>query len=416
MRTGDDQALRERETELARYRLLAGSALGVAAAGWAASHFAPLPPEAVHPLRAVAEAGMVGGLADWFAVTALFRRPLGLPIPHTALVPKNRDRIADGIAAYIDREFLEPGMLVEQLHRMDLADRIARMLHDGQSRARVVDVVVRLLPGLVRGDGEAAIRGTLTRALQEALGGVDLRRPLAQVLRAVVESDALEALLTELSDRLVGMVQDRRDWLQEAVEARSRWWIPRAVDRRVAGNLADAAIDHLFDLRSPHSDVGRDLRRWLRELPDEVERGGPLGERLTRVVRMALQDTSFSQLLDKAVSTLRRLVVDDLEGPDSRIRGVVEAAVASLASQLDDAELRGRVNRSVEDAFVAAIPRWRERIRDFISETLRGQDLDEFTRRMEVRVGKDLQYIRINGTILGAMIGGLLYVLNGLLA
>ncbi|MBJ7417007.1 MAG: DUF445 family protein, partial [Niveispirillum sp.] len=114
----DDAALRR---DLSRHRWMAGSCLALAAGGWAVSHAPFMPPGIAPALRAVAEAGMIGGLADWFAVTALFRHPLGLPIPHTALVPRNRDRIADVIAAYIDREFLEPAMLVEQVRRMDTA-------------------------------------------------------------------------------------------------------------------------------------------------------------------------------------------------------------------------------------------------------------------------------------------------------
>ncbi|WP_119679203.1 DUF445 domain-containing protein [Indioceanicola profundi] len=412
-RSIDDENTRVLEQELRRDKLLAGSCLGLAAAAWGATHAVDLPPGWAGALRAMAEAGLVGGLADWFAVTALFRRPLGLPIPHTALIPRNRDRIADGIANYIDNEFLAPDMLVEQLRRMDLAARLATLLHDEASRNRVTELAMRMLPGMMAEEKDAAIRGALTRAVQDAVKQVDLRRPLARVLRAVVESDALEALLGEMSDRLIMMVQDRRAWLQEAVEKRSRWWIPSSVDKRVAGNLADAAVEHLYDLRSPHSDVGKDLRRWLADLPEEVERGGPIGERLTSVVGAALNDANFQQLVDRAVGTMRRIALEDMERDDSRIREVIGAAVASLAAQLDDAELRARINASLEDAFVAAIPRWREKIRTFISGTLRSQDVEDFTRRLELRVGRDLQYIRINGTILGAAIGGVLWLLNG---
>ncbi|QJE71785.1 DUF445 domain-containing protein [Aerophototrophica crusticola] len=398
--------------DLRRHKLMAGGCLALAALGWGASHTGVLPPGAAAPLRAVAEAGMVGGLADWFAVTALFRRPLGLPIPHTALVPRNRDRIADGIAAYIDREFLAPTMLVEQLRRMDLAARLSGLLAGETSRDRVADLVVGMLPALLREEREAAIRGTLTRALRRGLAGVDLRFAIARVLRAVVESEALEGLIGELTERAMLMVEDRRAWLQDAVAERSRWWIPKAVDRRVAGNMADAAIGHLFDLRSPHSEVGRDLRRWLAELPDEIEQGSPLGEKLTSIVNAALSESSFAQLVGNAVGTLREMALEDLAKPDGRIREVVAAALGSLAEQLDDADLRARINSSIEEAFVAAIPRWRQNIQAFVSGTLRAQDVEDFTRRLELRVGRDLQYIRINGTLLGAVIGGVLYVLN----
>ncbi|WP_162305863.1 DUF445 domain-containing protein [Oleisolibacter albus] len=401
--------------ELRRYKRLATGCLGLAAAGWGVSHAGLLPPGGAGLLRAVAEAGLVGGLADWFAVTALFRRPLGLPIPHTALVPRNRDRIAAGIATYIDKEFLEPAMLVEQLRRMDLAGRIGRLLADDTSRARVVDVLLGLLPALVRPEKEAALRSALTRALRRGLERVDLRFALARVLRALLASEALELLIQEMAERAMGLVQARRGWLQDKVSERSRWWIPSAVDRRVAGNMADAIIAHLWDLRDPDSDVGRDLRDWLRDLPDEIERGSPLGQKLTGVVRSALDESAFSQLVGQAVSTLRQMAEEDLARPDGRIRDVVAGAVRSLAEQLDDPDVRGRINAGIEDAFLGAIPRWRASIHRFVSGTLKAQDLDQFTRRLELRVGRDLQFIRINGTILGALIGGLLHSLNQVL-
>lgn len=403
-------------SELRRYRVVAGGFLALAAGGWAASHAAPLPPEVALPLRAVAEAGLVGGLADWFAVTALFRRPLGLPIPHTALVPRNRDRIADGIAAYIDREFLEPAPLLDQVRGMDLAGRLARLLQEPDNRDRLAAVLVGLLPSFLGEDKDAAIKGALTRALKRGLEDVDLRQSLARLVRAVVESREMEAVIQDMVERLIHLIHSRTPAIQDTISRKSPWWVPGFVDAKLAGGVADGVMAHLYDLRDPNTGPGRDLRRWLSELADGIEQGSPLGERLTGALRRVLEDESFGRIIQNVVATLRGMALEDMADPQGRIRAGADRIVASLAEQMDAPALRAQVNDGLERAFVAAIPRWRRRIQGFVSGTLKAQDVGDFTRRLEARVGKDLQYIRINGTILGAAIGGALYLLNGWLS
>jgi len=139
----------EREATLARYRAYAGSLLVLAAVVWIGTHYVPLPPVPLGYVRAAAEAAMVGGIADWFAVTALFRHPLGLPIPHTRLIPRNQARIAEGVATYIDREFLQHDVLVSRLRRFDIAERISRLLDSDDTRRKLIDGLMRFLPRML---------------------------------------------------------------------------------------------------------------------------------------------------------------------------------------------------------------------------------------------------------------------------
>ncbi|MFV3127707.1 DUF445 domain-containing protein [Niveispirillum sp. KHB5.9] len=405
----DDDSLAR---DLSRHRWLAGSFLALAAGGWAASHAPFMPPGVAPALRAVAEAGMVGGLADWFAVTALFRRPLGLPIPHTALVPHNRDRIADGIAAYIDREFLEPAMLVEQVRRMDPAARIARLLADPADRDKLVDLVAGMLPGLLSQQGEAPLAQALGRALAAGLSQADLRPALAGAARHFVESDAMELLVREMVDRLIHLFHGQRSFVEAAVADKSRWWMPSSMDKSLAETINEAILGHLWDLRSPHAPAGRELRDWLRALPDEIKEGSELAQRLLEAVRQFAGPTAMGPLLNDLLSGLRDAALADLDRPDGHIRGALHGVAESLAGAMQEAPVRDRLNQAVEQAFVGALPRWRQAIRDFVARTLKAQDVGEFTHRLELRVGRDLQYIRINGTLLGAAIGGVLYALN----
>lgn len=402
--------------DLRRHRWLAGSCLALAAAGWAVSH-APFLPAGIAPaLRAVAEAGMVGGLADWFAVTALFRHPLGLPIPHTALVPHNRDRIADGIAAYIDREFLEPAMLVEQVRRMDPAARIAGLLADPADRDKLVDLVAGMLPGLLTRQGDTPLADALGRALAAGLAQADLRPALAGAVRHFVDSSALEPLLQEAADRLIHFVYNQRGRVEAAVAEKSRWWMPSAMDKSMADTINEAILGHLFDLRSAHAPAGRELRDWLRALPDEIAEGSELAQRLLEALRQFTGPTAAGPLLHDLLAGLRDAALADLDRPDGHIRSALHGVAASLADAMQEPPVRDRLNQAVEQAFTAALPRWRQAIREFVASTLKKQDVESFTQRLELRVGRDLQFIRINGTLLGAAIGGLLYALNSALA
>ena len=408
-RETDDGAL---SRDLGRHRWLANACLALAAGGWGISHASFMPPGIAPALRAVAEAGMVGGLADWFAVTALFRRPLGLPIPHTALVPRNRDRIADGIAAYIDREFLEPAMLVEQVQRMDPAAHLAGLLADEGDREKVVDVVVGLLPGILSQQGGSPLLQALAQALGAGLAQADLRPILASTLRLLVNSEAMEPLLREVADRLIHLVHGQRGWVEAAVAGKSRWWMPSSVDKSLADTISEVIMGHLWDLRSPHAPAGKELRDWLKSLPDEVEAGSELAQRLLEALRQFAGPAAVGPLLQEMLSGLREAALIDLSRPDGHFRTALRAVAASLADAMGRAPVRDRLNHAVEQAFTAALPRWRLAIRDFVAGRLKAQDVVEFTRRLELRVGRDLQYIRVNGTLLGAAIGGVLYALN----
>ncbi|MBP7335344.1 DUF445 domain-containing protein [Niveispirillum sp.] len=409
----DDESLAR---DLSRHRWMAGGCLALAAGGWAVSHAPFMPPDLALPLRAVAEAGMVGGLADWFAVTALFRRPLGLPIPHTALVPRNRDRIADGIAAYIDREFLEPAMLVEQVRRMDPAARIAGLLADPADRGKLVDLVAGMLPGLLTQQGDAPLAQALGRALAAGLSQADLRPAVAGALRHFVNSESLEPLLREVVDRLIHLVHSKRGFVEAAVAGKSRWWMPSSVDKSLADTINEAVLGHLWDLRSPYAPAGQELRDWLKALPDEVAEGSELAQRLLEALRQFTGPAVAGPLLHDLLDGLRDAALRDLDRPDGHIRSALHGVAESLAGAMQEPPVRDRLNQAVEQAFTAALPRWRQAIRDFVARTLKAQDVGEFTRRLELRVGRDLQYIRINGTMLGAAIGGLLYALNSWLA
>ncbi|TWB34600.1 DUF445 domain-containing protein [Nitrospirillum pindoramense] len=411
----------DRAAALRRWRRVAGFYLAVVAGLWLAARLVPrLLPDAIgwpwpgfwSLLRAVGEAGLVGGLADWFAVTALFRHPLGVPVPHTALVPQNRDRIADGIATYIDSEFLAPDRLRGQVQRLNAADQVAGLLAAPANRAQMADLALASLPRLLSRGREAALREALARAAMEGLRAMDLRPMVARLLRDAMDSPLFEALIQEMSDHGVVLIHGSRPHIRDAVANRSKWWMPRTLDRSLADQVTDALAGHLFDLRSPHSEAGRGLRQWLREIPDRIQEGDPLGDRLASVLRNAVDIRTLRLLAHHLIGRLKTAALEDAANPDGVLRDALDAMLVSLARELEQPATRARLDAAVEGAFLAAIPGWRQAIRSFVTDTLKAQDAADFSRRLEEGVGKDLQFIRINGTVLGALIGAGLYLLD----
>lgn len=399
---------------LRRHKIYANLTLLAAAGTWGVVQVVALPAGVAGYLQAGAEAGMIGGLADWFAVTALFRHPLGLPIPHTNLIPRNQARIADGVARYIDNEFLRHDMLVEQLRKLDVAAGIARLFHDARDRARIVDSLLHLLPRMLRAD-ETGFRHAIVAVVQEGLGRADLKPAVARLMRGIVTGRDVEPLIREACDRLRVFLEARRPWLLEQVGERTRWFVPRFVDRRLTDSLLTGLVDHLDQLEDRTTEEGQGLRRWLRGLPERIAHADGLTQRILDMIQAALSGPALSHLAGALWDDLRDSLIADAQVPDSKLRVTLDLMAGQLAAELDSPSLRRDINGAVEAFLVENVSAWRERIRIFISDTLTHQAPRDFARRLELQVGPDLQFIRINGTAVGCLVGLAIHYVNTLL-
>jgi uncharacterized membrane-anchored protein YjiN (DUF445 family) len=404
----------DQRAALRRHKLFAAMALLCAAALWLLTHVFSLPPVLAGYIRSAAEAGMVGGFADWFAVTALFRRPLGLPIPHTNLIQENQGRIAEGVARYIDGEFLRREMLVDQLRRFDIAGRIGRLLGEPEARRRLVDGMMRVLPRLLDSRSDAAIGEALAKALYAGMRDLDLRPTVARLVASIIEGDDVQILIRDACDYLRDQIELRRRDLLALVSERTPWFLPAAVDRRIAEILIGGFSSLLENLKDPESEKGRELRQWLRGIPASIEHSDVAKERFFELMQKWANDREIANIAATLWTEAKRLLLEDVKAPESKTRAVLDEIAASLAAQLDGVPLRRQMNAAVEALLAENVPAWREQIRHFIVETLANQHPKQFAGRIELQVGKDLQFIRINGTVIGALVGAALHCANGL--
>lgn len=405
MNSPDETAHLQRR-RLARHRWYATGMLLVAAALYLLTRLVLPPSDWTELLRAGAEAAMVGGLADWFAVTALFRRPLGLPIPHTAVIPSNKDRIGAGLGRFVERHFLEPAVVGAKLRSLNPAERLAQALADPAKAAALAGRIASLAPYLMRTAGDASLRRFLGTALQTELSRVDVPGLLGRTLDLLYRSDRHHLLLDRLLLGTRRWLETNREEALRLVEEKSRWWIPKRVDKRIAEVLVASLIELLGDLLERDHSLRQRFDAAVRTYIDELKTSPERRASVERFFKETLAQRRTAAYLGRLWRGLRERLEQDIELPDSLVRQTLTQGLQSLGrALLKDEAMRERVNHRIEVSATELIVPWRGEIGRFIAEVVRSWESKDVVERIELAVGRDLQYIRMNGTLVGALVG-----------
>ncbi|WP_294320150.1 DUF445 domain-containing protein [uncultured Sphingomonas sp.] len=376
--------------------------------------------EGVHPtwgfVQAFAEAAMVGGLADWFAVTALFRHPLGLPIPHTAIIPRNKDRIGDTLAAFLRDNFLTARVVARRMHRVDAAGAAGKWLADPAARS-----------GRLR-HGASRLAVNVLEGLDPDQFGTMVRGALANRLRAMQVSPALgrtlEAAIAD--DRHLPLVDAIIRWTAKTLDANDDL-VRAMVQKRAGAVLRWTGLDETLA-----SSVVKGLHKMLAEVAEDPAH--PLRAKANEGLALLAHDLQHSSEMQAKVERLKNDLIDNpaLAGwwmgvwekirggmlraardPDRALAGPIGEAMRQLGQTLQsDPVLKAKVNRFVRRAVVGGVADYGDGIVRLVSDTVRGWDAQTITGRLENAVGRDLQYIRINGTLVGGMVGLAIHVVD----
>jgi uncharacterized membrane-anchored protein YjiN (DUF445 family) len=403
--TAEQQQLRR----LRQSRAVATGMLAVAAAIFVASLAVPAPNAWVLLVRSVAEAALVGGLADWFAVTALFRRPLRLPIPHTAIVPANKNRIGEGLARFLDQHFLTRDLLVAELRGLRVSERLAAWMADRRNAAALAGEIAKALPFVLRAVDDRQIKAFLGRALGAQLRSAPLTALAGHFVRLVTAAGYHEAVLDRALNYARDFLARNEERLLDTVAERRRSWIPRAINREIARAMLRGAEELIDDLRKPDGSARQSLLSAIDDMALELMNApaDPAGER-ARLPNLPELQAWLAASWDKG----RDIVLADLGSPSSRLRRTLALAIASIGETLgNDAAMRGRLDAAIEALLAEALP-WRGELIRFVAEVVRKWEPAGFSERIEMAVGADLQYIRMNGTIVGGLVGGGLFLLS----
>ena len=399
---------------LRRNRTFATGLLLFMAALLVALKFVPEPGFWVQLLRAMSEAAVVGALADWFAVTALFRRPLGLPIPHTAIIPRNKDRIGEGLGRFVERNFLDPDLVAAKVRSADPAARLVRWLRVPGNTEAIADRVAGSLPGLIRSVEDRELRNFFVQAQGERLKAIEVAPKLGRLIDLLLAGGHQQALIERLVSAALDYVERNESRFELLISERSGWWIPRTVDQRVAHAVSSGVRELLGELLEPASHARIRLEMAIESLAADLQSDPETQAKVEAAKHQLLQQPEIQAWLGRIWDEMRSAALSDLSGADGRVRTVVATALRSIGPSLEsDPVMRTRLNVAIESLAMRLVVPWRRGIGHFISEVVRSWDTRTVTERLELAVGSDLQYVRISGTLVAALVGTSLFLLNG---
>ncbi len=394
-----------------------GLLIAMAAIYLATRHYEPMHP-AFGYLRAFAEAAMVGGLADWFAVTALFRHPLGLPIPHTAIIPRNKDRIGDTLALFLRDNFLTASVVTRRMRKLDIAGAIGRWLSNPTQSSRISEGAGRLLADVVEALADEKLGGMIKGAAVARLKAIDFAPLLGQMLEAAIDQNRHVPIL-ERAIEWAGRMLDANDALirqivHDRANAILRW---TGLDEK----LSDAIIEGLGRLirdiaADPEHPLRGEAEAALARFAMDLSEDPAMRDRIAALRDALVANPAVAAWIDGMWQTLRASIVRGVRNPDAIGSGGMGEAMLQLGETLSaDLRLRLLINRFIRRAVVGTVASYGDGIVKLVSETIRGWDARTITSRLESAVGRDLQYIRVNGTLVGGLVGLGLHALDGVL-
>ena len=375
----------------------------------------------LHPawgyLNAFAEAAMIGGIADWFAVTALFRRPMGLPIPHTAIIPENKDRIADTMAVFLKDNFLIPAVVARRMQNMNMARAAGDFLTqpDQGSQSRIGTGAAELMAGVLESLDPQRLGGQVKSGLKHQLEKLEIAPLLGQMLETAI-ADRRHLPLIDSMIRWSGLtLEDNEDMVREMIQQRAnavlRW---TGLDGRLASSVLDGLYRLLAEvLVDPDHPLRDKVTEGLEKVAQDLQHDPETRAKVEQMKRDILDNEAVARWWEGVWERIRQGLIRMARNPDQLIDGQVGDSLKELGEALrNDPRLQTQINRFARRTAVGVATRYGDQIVRLVSETVRRWDARTITDRIEGAVGRDLQFIRVNGTLVGGLVG---LTLHGLL-
>ncbi|WP_258804626.1 DUF445 domain-containing protein [Pseudarthrobacter sp. NS4] len=358
-------------------------------------------------VRAAAEGGMVGALADWFAVTALFKYPMGIKIPHTAIIPRRKDQIGASLGEFVETNFLSEQVVQEKLASVNIARRAGEWLATPAGADRVAKEGAAIIRGTFKvlndDDVQAVIEGMVRKHLLAPPWGP----PVGRMAERIFHDGHHHKLVDLLVDRAADWVSENHETVSRLVSERSPTWVPQFVDGLVGDKVYIEFLKFVRAVQSdPNHQVRQSIDKYLNDLAQDLQHDPAMIARAEDIKAQVLGDPEVRELASRTWGTVKNALLGAVEDPTSELTIKFKAAVRDFGSRLvNDPELAGKVNAWIADAASYLVRTYRSDIAGVITDTVARWDAEETSRKIELQVGKDLQFIRINGTVVGSLAG-----------
>ncbi|MEU7067092.1 DUF445 domain-containing protein [Streptomyces sp. NPDC046161] len=365
-------------------------------------------------VAAAAEAGMVGALADWFAVTALFRRPLGLPIPHTAIIPTKKDQLGVSLGEFVGENFLSAEVVRARLHALGIGGRLGTWLADPAHAERVTAELATALRGALAVLRDSDVQAVVGEAITRRAEGAEIAPGIGKTLEKVVADGghhrAVDLICAKAHDWLV----THGDSVMDAVQGGAPGWTPRFVDRKVGERVYKELLRFVTEMRDmPEHPARGAVDRFLTDFAADLQSDTRTRERVERLKSEILARGEVQDVIASAWAAIRSMIIAAAEDEQSELRLRVRASLMSLGARLaTDGRLQAKVEGWIEGALVYVVTTYRTEITSLITDTVAAWDAEHTSRKIEAHIGRDLQFIRINGTVVGALAGLLIYTVS----
>ncbi|MCL8250529.1 MULTISPECIES: DUF445 domain-containing protein [Aeromicrobium] len=365
-------------------------------------------------VNAGSEAAMVGAIADWFAVTALFRHPLGLPIPHTAIIPNRKESLGESLQEFVADNFLKEEVIRERIGSAGVSRRAGEWVIEGRHADRIVREGSRILADALSHVRESDVAAVIQEALIPRLEEEELSPVVGQLLDEILRDGAHHGLVDLAVDELARWLDHNHDEVAALIENRAPSWTPQWLDKRVSTWVHEQVVEFVAEIgRTPDHNARQALDSWLRELAQDLQHDPDTMARFERLkVRMLTQprvSTTSIQLWD----ALRRAVIGSLGDETGLLRTRATEEIERLGHRLiDDEQLSSRVDTTISNVAAYAVNNYGHEVATIISATVNRWDGKETADRIELHVGRDLQFIRINGTVVGGLAGLVIHAIS----
>jgi len=368
-------------------------------------------------VRAIAEAAMVGALADWFAVTALFRHPLRIPIPHTAIIPKRKDEIGRSLGNFVESNFLTADVIDERLRGARIGERAGTWLAQPTNAARAGDAVSDVLRGALEVLDDREIQQGLEHLIESRVRATPVTPLLGKAIDLTVEGGHHQRLLDAVLVGVGGFLDDNRSTFRQRLDEESPWWVPEPIDNRVFNKIYTAVSSFLEDVaNTPDHEVRDSVDARVAALAERFTADPELHAKGEAFKDEMLDHPEVRRWIDSLWTEAKRGMISAADDPDSELRVRLVNSLQQLGARLaDDPEMQHKIDRWVSDALAYLVENYRTEVSDIIASTVEKWDGESTAEKLELQVGRDLQFIRINGTIVGGLAGFVIHAIGQLL-